>query len=222
MKILKKAIAGLLLTIGLPVIVLATLDQFNPSKDADEKGDATAALVILGFVPAGVGGFMVWSMYDNTQRRKRDRLRAAFFNLVKAGKGRISAFDFSMETGLAGHEARLYLDERARHFNATFHVDDDGGIFYQFHLGHADSHKLVDDSPNKPETYSLLLQAIPPDREDDVIQVLQDVMNVEADAIREILNEPLMPIQIGVPVAIAKQQRQRLQDAGISVLIVLE
>jgi large subunit ribosomal protein L7/L12 len=39
-----------------------------------------------------------------------------------------------MEAQLSGEQARDYLDERAKEFNATFEPLDDGGIVYQFHL----------------------------------------------------------------------------------------
>ena len=222
MKILKKAIIGLLLIIGLPVIVLTALDILNVNKDADEKEGAIVTLIFLGLVPSGIGGFMLWSMYDNSQRKERDRLRAEFFQLVKAGRGRISAFDFSMASGLGADASRLYLNERARNFNAASYVDEDGGIFYQFQLGYADLNALLDDPDDELPTYRVLLQTVPPDHEEEILQVLQDVMEVEAEAIKEVLGEPLMPVQIGVTLEHAQDYRQRLEEAGAKVLVVLE
>ncbi|MEM9449974.1 MAG: hypothetical protein AAGA75_15725 [Cyanobacteria bacterium P01_E01_bin.6] len=222
MKIFTKAIAGFLLVIGISAIGLATLDLLNAKRDAAKKRGAMVALVVLGIVPAGVGGYLLWAMIDNARRQERGRLRAAFFQLVKAGQGRISAFDFAMETGLEIDDAKLYLDERAQKFYAASHIDDEGGIVYGFQLGHADPKTLFDSSDPTAPTYAVLLKTVPSEQEEGVLEVLQDLMQVDADSIKDVLGEPLLPVQIGVTQAIAQDYRKRLEDAGATVLVVLE
>jgi len=150
MRVLKKAIAGLLLLIGVPIVMLTSIDIINPESTQEEKSNAIAALVILGIPPTVVGTWLAGGLHTNARRQERDRFRTTFFNLVKQGQGKISAFDFAEATGLSGDRARLYLDERARTFNATFHVDDQGGIFYLFTLGYSDAQRLLNNATPHP------------------------------------------------------------------------
>ncbi len=224
---LKKAIAGLLLIIGLPVIVFAALESRRANQDTGKPPKQTTALMVLGLVPTAIGGLLFWGMHDDARRDERDRLRTAFFQLVKAGNGRISATDFSIETGLAPSEARLYLDDRARYFHPTLHIDDENGIIYHFQLGFADPTLLLEETSEEtlepePLHFTVLLRAVAPEHEEEILQVLQEMMNGDADTIKEVLGEPLVPVQIGVPLAIAQDSRQRLEAVGAKVLVALE
>lgn len=232
----KKAIAGLLLIIGLPVIVFAALESRHAHRDAGATPKQAAALMVLGLVPMGIGGFMLWGMYDNERRNERDRLRTVFFQLVKAGRGRISATDFSIETGLTPNDAKQYLDNRARYFQSICQMDEDHGIVYQFQLGLANPALLTEEQTEEkteeqrepdgdPLTFSVFLHTIPPEHEEAIQQALQDIMDVVPDTITELPKDgarDLRPIQTGVPLAIAQDYRQRLEAAGATVIVALE
>ncbi|MGB3495743.1 MAG: hypothetical protein WBA57_23640 [Elainellaceae cyanobacterium] len=150
MRVLKKAIAGLMLLIGVPVCVLTILDIFNSEVSQEDKSNATAALTILGLPPVAIGVWLVGGLHTDARCQERDRLRTTFFNLVKQGQGKISVFDFAEAAQLSGDRARLYLDDRARTFNATFQVDDAGGMFYVFTLGYANAQRLLDNATPHP------------------------------------------------------------------------
>lgn len=134
MKLLQKVIAGFLLVFGVPLSLVAVTEITNPQTSPQDRDDALAALLILTLPAASVGGWVAWRLYKAGDKETRDRLRSTFYRLVKENNGQLSVLYFAMEAQLSGEQARDYLDERAKEFNATFEPLDDGGIVYQFHL----------------------------------------------------------------------------------------
>jgi uncharacterized membrane protein len=223
MKTFQKAIAGFLLCIGFAAIGLSALDLFNSEKNAREKQRASATLIVLGCVPVAVGGYILWAIVDNAYRQEQGRLRAAFFELVQAGRGKIVAQEFADTTELALEDATVYLDDRAESARATRQADDEGNVVYLFQLGYADPKRLLDAvEGDATHTYSLLLKTVPDEHEENILTVLQELMKVEPDAIKAVWKEPLLPIQIGMTLTIAQEYRKRLEEAGATVLVVLE
>ncbi|WP_041780199.1 hypothetical protein [Allocoleopsis franciscana] len=62
-----------------------------------------------------------------------------FYEFLKQSKGQITLLQFAMEAKLTGTEARQFLEEQAREFNANFEVNDQGEIFYFFNMGSTNS-----------------------------------------------------------------------------------
>jgi len=54
--------------------------------------------------------------------------------MLKADNGRITVLQLAMEAQLSGEQAKQYLDQKAKEFNATFEPSDKGNISYLFHL----------------------------------------------------------------------------------------
>lgn len=210
MRVLKKAIAGLLLIIGLPIVVLASLDILNPESSQEEKGNATAALIVLGIPPAAIGAWLAGGLHNDARRQERDRLRTTFFNLVKHGQGRISVFEFSEATELSGDRARLYLDDRARTFNATFHVDDAGGMFYVFNLGYTDSQRLIDNATPHP-LENRQTQAFPHSPEADSEVSNSEVGNSETDS-SEKPSESVLGDRLKQPTHLSQRPSEAVPD----------
>jgi hypothetical protein len=73
-------------------------------------------------------------LYKQGQKEISDRVRSTFYRLVTEHNGQITILRFAMEAELSGQEARQYLDQRAKEFNATFDVLDGGNIAYHFDL----------------------------------------------------------------------------------------
>jgi membrane protease YdiL (CAAX protease family) len=138
MKRIKKITAGILLGFGLTIslAVIANLLSDVPAKD---KQDAVTALVVLGLPLTAAGAWMFWRGHQQYQQQARAQLRTTFFKSLQAHNGRISLIQFAMESGLEGKEAKTYLDERAKEFNATYDVTEKGNISYYFELGDASS-----------------------------------------------------------------------------------
>ncbi len=41
---------------------------------------------------------------------------------------------FAKEANITGTEAKQYLDAKAKEFNASFNLSNEGGIYYHFHV----------------------------------------------------------------------------------------
>lgn len=132
MKRLKKVTAGLLLAFGIPFSILAVTELLNPQTKPKDKEGAMAALIVFTLPATAIGGWLVWGLYKEGKNENSDHLKSTFFRLLLEGNGRITVMQFARETKLSGEEARQFLDEKAKEFNATFDTDDKGGISYYF------------------------------------------------------------------------------------------
>ncbi|MCC5898280.1 MAG: hypothetical protein EA395_08950 [Phormidium sp. GEM2.Bin31] len=63
-----------------------------------------------------------------------ERLQKVFYEVVQSNQGSITVMQFAIASGLSGEAAKTYLDQQAKQFEATFHVSDNGTIYYQFPL----------------------------------------------------------------------------------------
>ncbi len=141
MKLIKKILAGLLLLFGVPFSMFALIEITNPETSAEDRENATAALLILTLPSTVAGGWLAWSVVQQNRRETRerenqegDRLREVFFDTVRREGGEITVLRFAMEAQISGQDAKQYLDERTKEYNATFNVGEQGEISYKFHL----------------------------------------------------------------------------------------
>lgn len=139
MKLIKKLSAGFLLTLGSICLVAAAYAPFNHEISPKEQRSEAIACLLFGLPVTGAGGWMAWRLHRQGKKKKCDRLQSIFYALLKQNKGQITALQFAMETKLTGTEARKFLDEQAREFNANFEVNNQGEIFYFFNIGAIDS-----------------------------------------------------------------------------------
>lgn len=140
MKFLTKLTAGFLLMSGfLCLMVSASALSQLPDKDQNtlEQQDATDTFVggiALGVPLVAGGGYMLWGLRRRNEKLLRDRLDSTFYQMLKADNGRITVLQLAMEAQLSGEQAKQYLDQKAKEFNATFETSDQGNISYLFHL----------------------------------------------------------------------------------------
>mgnify|MGYP006421288813 CR=1 FL=1 len=141
MKLIKKILAGLLLLFGVPFSMFALIEIANPETSAEERENATAALLILTLPSTVAGGWLAWSVVKQNRREAQerqnqegDRLREVFFDAVRRERGEITVLEFAMEAQISGQDAKQYLDERAKEYDATFNVGEQGEISYKFPL----------------------------------------------------------------------------------------
>lgn len=134
MKLLTKIAIGVLLGIGIPISLVGTTEALNPENTAGDREGAFAALVVLGLPPTALGSWLLFSNVRRNKQEERDRLRAAFFRLLQENSGHLTVLRFSMETGLEGEAAKMYLDSRAKEFNAAYNVTEEGSFSYYFNL----------------------------------------------------------------------------------------
>lgn len=139
MKIVKKVSAGLLLSIGgifllIPVIVWGFPNQNASWEDKQEDRDAALGGLVLGLPMVTWGAWLVRGLHRQGKQEKYDRLNTNFYKLVKETNGQITVLRFAMENQLPGKQAKEYLDEKAKEFQAAFDVTEDGDIIYRFHV----------------------------------------------------------------------------------------
>jgi hypothetical protein len=104
----------------------------NPQSKPNDKEGNWAALMILSLPATAIGGWLAWTAYKDGNKQSSDRLNSTFFRLLLEGNGHITLVQFAKETQLSIEEARQFLDEKAKEFNATFDTDEKGGISYYF------------------------------------------------------------------------------------------
>ena len=138
MKPLKTIWATVLLSLGIVLIGSGIYAPFNSAISKEEQREEAIACLMFGVPLAVWGGWIVLGLRQDKQQQERDRLNAAFSKLLTQSDGRITTLAFSMETGLSGEMAKVYLDERAKEFDANFDVDDEGNVNYRFHVGKFD------------------------------------------------------------------------------------
>ncbi|QIZ72542.1 hypothetical protein [Oxynema aestuarii] len=141
MKAIKKVVAGFLLALGVPLSALAIADIVSQDATHEDKEGAIAALAIFTLPATIAGTSMLWGLYRDGRKhdriaaqQERDRLQHLFYRIVREYDGRIGVLGFAMEAEITGEEAKLFLDEKAREFDASFEVREDGSIYYRFPL----------------------------------------------------------------------------------------
>lgn len=142
MKLFQKISAGILITFSLLIAILAIGGIASPQAPQKEKEGAFAALVIFALPPGILGQFLIWNVLRTERKEKEalarkesDRLQSIFYRLLKKHGGQLTPLLFAMETKLSPGDARQYLDQKAKEFEANFEVDDRGDITYRFNVG---------------------------------------------------------------------------------------
>lgn len=138
MKLIKKGTAGLLLALGTLLLVSGAYAPFNHSISRQERVSEAMACLLFGLPVTGAGGWLVWSLQQQGRREAQQRLQSIFHQLLKLSHGEISVMQFALEAQLTAAVAKQYLDERAKEFNATFNVSEDGEVYYCFHTKSCD------------------------------------------------------------------------------------
>ena len=139
MKIITKISASILLSLGFLFLTvsLSTLSDLNAEPNTPEQEEAQSTFlggIVLGIPFTVGGGYMFWGLRRRHQKELNNRLDAIFYQTLKANNGTISVLQLAMEAQLSGKQAKLYLDEKAKEFNATFEPSDSGDINYLFPL----------------------------------------------------------------------------------------
>ncbi|GAX41056.1 hypothetical protein NIES4075_20240 [Tolypothrix sp. NIES-4075] len=140
MKFLTKVTAGFLLMSGFICLMMSAsalsqlADKDQSTLEQQDATDTFFAGIALGVPLAAGGGYMLWGLRRRNQKLLRDRLDSTFYQMLKADNGRITVLQLAMEAQLSGEQAKQYLDQKAKEFNATFEASDKGNISYLFHL----------------------------------------------------------------------------------------
>lgn len=138
-KTVRKAGAGLLMFVGVPILFVSGFNLFDGNPGVREL-----SLILFSFVglpPTALGGWLIWGLRQQAnqeqleaERLHRHRLNATFFRAIADGNGAITPLQFSMATQISGDEARAFLDSRAKEFDATYDVTAEGTLVYRFEV----------------------------------------------------------------------------------------
>ncbi|AFY70459.1 hypothetical protein Pse7367_2195 [Thalassoporum mexicanum PCC 7367] len=145
MKTIRKITAGIFLTIGFMFLLNGAAEIFDPNSDAKKSSNIFVGSLMLGVPATAIGGYMVIGLRSDhrkalaaaqalTQARIQKDLEWLFLEMVEENNGKIAAIQFAMLADLSYEEAKAFLDQRAIKLNANFSVDENGRIFYEFHL----------------------------------------------------------------------------------------
>lgn len=232
MKLVKKIFGGLLLSFG-SVVLLAIAVGSVAEENIKEKTSLIAGGLLFGLPPAVLGGWLLRSSQLQHQREQRDRLRSAFFNLLKQGNGRITALGFSMETGLEGSEAKAYLDERAKEFSANFEVSETGDLSYRFDLGitklpassapailEAGSPASISGAAFAGATFDVILETLPPNRKIEAIKIVRQLTHLGLKEAKDLVEAIPTPIKERVSDTTAQEYKRKLEEIGATVMII--
>jgi hypothetical protein len=148
MKTPEKLAAGWLLTVAFMFLAIAasallekpqnqqaTLPNTHEcavDKSIEKKQSTALGGLMFGIPSLFLGGWLVLGLYGQGKKEERDRLDSTFYRLLKQGNGDITVLLLAMETQLPAAVAKQYLDQKAKEFDATFEVTDNGGIYYHF------------------------------------------------------------------------------------------
>lgn len=207
--------AGASFGIGLFFGLIAILGMTQPEA-SPEKQFASVGVGLLGGVPSTtLGAWLLIQNRDRKTQKERDRLQRTFYKLLKANGGQINVLRFSMEANISGTDARAYLDERAREFNAAFNVSEEGKVFYYFD---GDFNALP-----AATAYDVVLQSFPWQNRDRVLNLLQREMRLERRVMKAMLKQAKsrpVAIATGVTERRANALKQTLEASGATISIV--
>ena len=151
MKTAEKLTSGWLLLLGFAFLMLPASTLFDKNSrqtqtmpicttpNVNEARDSAIGGLILGVPSVLLGGWLALGAYRQGQQEKKaiaqqagDRFQSTFFELLQAGNGYITILQFAIESQLTATAARQYLDQKAKEFDATFDVSNEGAISYYF------------------------------------------------------------------------------------------
>ncbi|WP_026072828.1 hypothetical protein [Nodosilinea nodulosa] len=135
MRMVKQALAGFFLLIGLPITLWAIVDIVNPATDAEQRAGAGAALAFFGLPSTALGAWLVKDLRQNQQQSSEALLQQQeqlFLKILHAHEGSLTVIQFATETEMSLEDSKEFLDQKAKFLNASFDVSDTGAIVYRF------------------------------------------------------------------------------------------
>lgn len=117
------------------------------NREALYQLDNTATQGLMYGVPtAFLGGWLVLGTYKQKRRNAKALMQeelenlhyqeqaklSQFYQMLQENNGRITLLGFAMQSHLPAIEAKQFLDQKAKEFNADFQVNEEGSISYHF------------------------------------------------------------------------------------------
>jgi ribosomal protein L7/L12 len=239
MKTAEKIASGWLLLLGfvfllLPVSILERGSNQNQNMpicstpNVNEARDTAIGGLILGVPSVLLGGLLALGAYRQGQQEKKaiaqpagDRFQSTFFELLQAGNGYITILQFALETQLTATAARQYLDEKAKEFDATFDVSNEGAISYYFpglntaYIPASSSTMIVD---NKHQ-FDIILADSGKNRI-AVIKVITELTDLSLKEAKDLVESTPTVLKTKVTKAVAEDIKKQIEEVGAKVTIL--
>ncbi|MBD2681206.1 MULTISPECIES: hypothetical protein [Nostoc] len=139
MRLVKKFLAVCFLFFGVPLSVVMIWDIINPKTTNKEKENAVAALAVVTVPSTIIGGWLSWSLVQQSKKEKallleskQKHLQFVFLELVERNSGTITVLQMAKNANISTQKAKEYLDDKAKELNASFEVNENGNILYRF------------------------------------------------------------------------------------------
>ncbi|MDZ8185709.1 MAG: hypothetical protein RMX96_12745 [Nostoc sp. ChiSLP02] len=139
MKAVKKFFALFLLVFGIPLSAGMLWEVINPQTNPQDKEGAVAILALMSIPSTMIGGWLTWSLVQESKKEKallleaeQKRLQLVFLDLVESNSGTITILQMAKNADISTQKAKEYLDDKAKELNASFEVGVNGNILYRF------------------------------------------------------------------------------------------
>ena len=235
MKTVEKIASGWLLLLGFVFLLLpaSTLDRGSTQNqnmpicstpNVNEARDTAIGGLILGVPSVLLGGWLALGAYRQGQQEKKviaqqagDRLHSAFFELLQAGNGYITILQFALEAQLTATAAKQYLDERAKEFDATFDVSNEGAISYYF-PGLNTAYIAASSSDNKQQ-FDIILENSGKNKI-AVIKVIRELTDLGLKEAKDLVESTPTVLKTKVVKVVAEDIKKQLEEVGAKVTIL--
>ena len=207
--------AGILLGTGLFISVLTGSTIVDRNTPPQARARFATGFVLLGVCPIALGSWLVFQNQRHGTATERDRLQGIFYKLLRDHHGQINVLRFAMEAKITGDEAKAFLDDRAREFNARFDVSEEGKISYYFDGDFTMLSPAV--------SFDVILESVPRKQRDRIVHLIQRQMSLETRAVKSMVRQAQStPVTIarGVSQQRANALRDMLEAEGAKTLII--
>lgn len=89
-------------------------------------------MIVFGFVPAGIGGWLIVRCVMRSKKRKRDLFENQVLKLVHELGGRMTAAELAMSTSLSLTEAANLLEQYRKRGIVTVKIAENGTFVFHF------------------------------------------------------------------------------------------
>lgn len=238
MKTTEKLASGWLLLLGFMFLLLtsaALLDkgstqnqniQTCTTSSVNEARDAALGGLILGVPSVLLGGLLAIGAYRESQQEKKviaqqasDRLQSTFFRLIKANNGYITVLQFAMEAQLTATAAKQYLNEKAKEFDATFDVSNEGAISYYFSGLNIPSIPAFSSVAKAHKQFNIILEDCGSNKL-AVIKVVRELTDLSLKQAKDLVESTPIVIKTGIAEVIAQDIKKQFEEVGAKVSIL--
>lgn len=238
MKTAEKFASGWLLLLGFVFLLLpvSTLDRGSQQNqnmpicstpNGNEARDSAIGGLILGVPSVLLGGLLALGAYRQGQQEQKaiaqqagDRLHSAFFRLLQVGNGYITILQFALEAQLTATAARQYLDERAKEFDATFDVSNEGAISYYFPgLNTPYIPAATPITVENKQQFDIILENSGKNKI-AVIKVIRELTNLGLKEAKDLVESTPTVLKTKVAKTVAEDIKKQIEEVGAKVAIL--